>query len=211
MNSSIEEKISAFADQELSQQEFSMFSQAMADDRRLQQQLHRYGLISEAIKSKNAGVNAGSLASRVSAQLKDEPVILAPRQQHRPVFTPMRKQLAAVAIAASVATVAVLNMGSFLSPAVDQPAFPVTAGVDAKAQPRAVDLFPLQTVASGPVSKTGYRADDISKTRWKTLSQQPGVEEELNQLLMDHSEYTHETGVPGLLPYATIVVYDKNK
>ncbi len=205
MNQSFETLLSAYLDEEISETDFKQLQQYLAQNPQAGEQLHRYALISESIKGQSQQLSAACIASRVSTALQDEPVVLAPQSRRRQPVSPFKRQLAAVAIAASVATIAILNVGSLLQDDSSPGNFPVTAGVSAPSASSLADLS-FQPVSSG--SLVAAKSQQPA-TQWKTLSNHPEVEEELNQLLMDHSEYTHEAGVPGLLPYATIVVYDK--
>ncbi|MGD2118835.1 MAG: sigma-E factor negative regulatory protein [Chromatiales bacterium] len=190
--------ISAFLDDELEAHELGHLTGKLKQDAGLRATLNRYSLISEAIKGECSDCNAASISVRVQQQLEQEPTVFAPNNL-KPAMPTWIKPAAGAAIAATVAVVAVMNFAN-LSP--QQPnlpaAFPVT--VDA-------------TAVKSP-SYTAYPLVQRASTQWRLESssqqpQHPGIEAELNQFLIDHSEYTTQAGVPGMLPYATFVVYDK--
>jgi hypothetical protein len=133
----------------------------------------------------------------VHEALQQEPTVFAPGRAVKKAPAPWKTYVGGAAIAATVAALAVFNISLFNQPHSPVEEFPVT--VDAlNANP-----------ASLPLPYFGELSQRAS-TKWTTRnSASPEIEDELNQFLIDHSEYTTQTGTPGLLPYATFVVYDK--
>lgn len=202
MSSDINEKISAFIDDELEQSEFETVRKRFEQDKTVQLTLNRYALISESIKGNDCSHNAQSVAELVSQQLKDEPTVLAPtKPKTRNQKESWKTYFAGAAVAATVAAVAVFNVGSFSASDAQVEQFPVTVSVSPSSNVRPVMIDNMALPAS---------------TKWTTQNASSSVhsdeiEKELNQFLMEHSEYTTQSGIPGMLPYATIVVYDKQK
>jgi len=188
------ELLSAYLDDELTQAEFDRLNRQLPENPELQSTLNRYSMISEGLKGNCAQCNAADIAKSVSQALQDEPTIFAPNQIKHKTMPAWLKPLAGSAIAATVATLAVINLSDFISQGSSSQVFPVTV-VDAK-----------PSVQFSPFS--GELAQKAS-THWKTHEQNAELEEELNRLMIDHSEYSSETGVPGMIPYASFVSYDQ--
>ena len=195
MSEDIKEKLSAYLDDELHETQTRLLDQQLLTDEHLRSKLHRYALISETIKGNCNHCNAEGVAEAVHAALKQEPTIIAPASVRQKPASQWKTYVGGAAIAATVAALAVLNISSLSPEQGDLEQFPVT-----------VEVSP--TTALPFAAGLSQRAS----TKWTTAqSSSPEIEDELNRFLIDHSEYTTQSGVPGLLPYATFVVYDKQK
>ena len=196
MSDQFNEKISAFLDDELELSEMEGIRKKFEQDSDVQLRLNRYALISESLKGNHNVSDAQKVAEQVRKRLINEPTILTPTRPNKtnPVDN-WKTYFAGAAVAATVAAVAVFNFSSLTQPDLPSEQFPVTVSVS-------------------PVVKP-FMAENLSlpaSTKWTTQeNQSEEIERELNQLLMEHSEYTTQSGIPGMLPYATIVVYDKKK
>lgn len=187
------EKLSAYLDDELETGELSHIDRQLGNNAELRSKLNRYALISETIKGNCNHCDAAAIADRVNESLRNEPTVLVPIVKKRP-DNHWKTYLGGAAIAATVAALAVINVGSLNQQNTEAEVFPVTADI------------------STTSTKTPFVAGFSQKasTQWSTdNNSSPEIEDELNQLLIDHSEYTTQSGIPGLLPYATFVVYDK--
>ena len=195
MSEETKEKLSAYLDDELHATQIRLLDKQLLTDTELRKKLNRYALISESIKGNYGHCNAEGVADAVHAALKAEPTVIAPPVLRKKSSSQWKTYAGGAAIAATVAALAVLNIGS-LNPELDNAEqFPVTVDVS-------------QTTASPFAAGLSQKAS----TQWTTAqSATPEIEDELNRFLIDHSEYTTQSGVPGLLPYATFVVYDKKK
>lgn len=99
--------ISSLVDGELSDAEHHQTVTSMLADKEKCRCWERYHLISNAIKRDLPNMIDCQFASRVMAELENEPTILAPTSHKISAFG---KRMAGLAIAASVATVAVLGV-----------------------------------------------------------------------------------------------------
>ncbi len=206
MSDEIKEKVSAFLDGELDPQQLAVLTDRINNSPDLRGRLNRYVLISESIKGNSVTANAQSIADSVSRAIEDEPAIIAPvmpppaANSATAHETGWKTWFAGGAIAATVATLALINFDILELHKETAESFPVTAQV----QPQFQHQFqprPLFNSFAQPAS-----------TQWsisRDQVQEPELERELNQFLIEHSEYTHQSGMPGLVPYATFVVYDK--
>lgn len=108
MANSIDEQISALMDGELSDRELSLVLKRMGQDPGVARRWQRYHMIRDALHDTLPANLKFDLSDRVHEALRDEPVVLAPRRRKRD-FRPWLRQAAGMAIAASVAAVAILT------------------------------------------------------------------------------------------------------
>jgi sigma-E factor negative regulatory protein RseA len=186
MSEHIQEQISALVDGELPAAEQRLLLERLARDPALRARWANYHLISDSLRQGLAPLTDPGLAERVTAAVEAEPA--------RPSARPSRwqnavKPVAGLAVAASVAVVAVL--------ALQQPGGgpqPGAAGVQVAATPPATaDYARLAPVAS-----------DVLPAQVQTV-QQSG---RLSEYLVNHSEYAASGGMPGMLPHVRIVGYE---
>jgi len=183
MSDEIREQLSALADDELSDVERPLLLGRMQRDAGLRECLGHYQLIGEVMRG-IADTNTLGVADRVrqvlqadvSDQLRD-----APKREGFNWWKP----LAGVAVAASVALVAVLTVSSLRES--DISAVPALASA----------REPAQTVA------------DVSGEQWDRLEQ--GIDKRLSGYLVNHSEYSASRGMQGVMPYVRIVGYENDE
>ena len=135
----------------------------------------------------------------VRSALRDEPTVFVP-----PPPSPWRwwKPVAGVAVAASVATAAVViapQMIPGLQPGTQM--IPVMTDVP---RPQAIP----QLVASQPsrLDNAISRSGSPGSSRWHTLD--PKLEERLNRLIIEHHEYAGRTGLHGPVPHLGVASYE---
>jgi len=209
MSDEIKEKVSAFLDGELDERQLAALSEQVKNSAELRSRLNRYVLISESIKGNAVSTNAEGIVESVSKLIEKEPAIIAPVA--RPVAAGKSSTVpeagwktwfAGGAIAATVATLALINFDILEMQQGSSESFPVTVQVQPQSQTQSQPFRqPVMNGFAQPAS-----------TQWsisRKHSPEPEVEKELNQFLIEHSEYTNQAGMPGLVPYATFVVYDK--
>jgi len=107
MTDQFDEKISSLVDGELSESEHQQTVTSMLADKDKCRCWERYHLISNAIKRDLPNMIDCQFASRVMAEIENEPTILAPPSHRTSTFG---KRMAGLAVAASVATVAILGV-----------------------------------------------------------------------------------------------------
>jgi sigma-E factor negative regulatory protein RseA len=106
MSDDLREKLSLLLDGELSKSEAMALMARVETDAALRSQWHRYRLVSEVLRSGKIPAVDDGFVERVRAALADEATILAPRS--RSEKRRYREKAVTVAIAASLAVVAVL-------------------------------------------------------------------------------------------------------
>lgn len=178
MNDDIREQLSALADDELSELERPLLLGRMQRDTALRKCLGRYQLIGDAMRG--TGTLAGmGIAQRVQKALADDKPVMAPQQVSQQDH--WWKPLAGLAVAASVALVAVLA---------------VTTGRDS-------GELSAPAVAVTEAAPETVLASDAPEPRWDRI--EPQVEKRLSGYLVNHNEYAASRGVQGVMPYARVV------
>ncbi len=206
-----EEQLSAMMDGELSEFEFRRLLRQIEDgadtpDPGLVLTWQRFHLIGAALRGEPLTRQGDDLAERVARAIADEP---APAAQTAPRRHPAwLKPLAGAAIAASVAVFTVIRLApeqadeGMVMRLVEEPATVATT----------TPALPAARVGNAgivPVASDGWRARTVG-THWQ---RQPGEsahidQQRLNRYLLEHSEFEHQYGVGGFLPYASFIGYD---
>ena len=175
MNKENREWLSALADGELQGQELEQGLNALRDDPELLASWRAYHVVRDTVSSNlNHSVDL-QLHSRIAAALESEPTILAPQRRARPWL----KQVAGLAIAASVTGVAIIGVQSM-------------NGVDTN--PTAIPVAQNQEY---------LRMEPSLVARVEEKS--PQNSDALNAYLVNHNEYSANSGIQGMLPYVRIV------
>jgi len=195
MTDTINEQISAFADGELPDAERELLQKRLTSDDDLQSIWHRYHLIGDAMREDlpeyiNTAASMDYAAEDVVAPADLSSSVSG---QHRLV-----KPLAGLAIAASVATLAIV--GVLHNPDISvAPALPQIAS----------ESTFTPGFSSGSVSATtvSSRTHIVPKSNWQ--SAKPAVVAHLNSYLIDHSSYSGLGSAQGILPYSRVAGYDE--
>lgn len=185
------EKLSAFLDGELSEQEQNRLVDRLVSDAGLRNQLGRYQSISAQLQQDEpARVDASAIVERVSQSILDEPTVLAPRRQRS--YSGVKRLAFGAALAAAVAAVAVSVAPQLLDPGVE--ALPPETFAFA---PRlSVPSVDATTVALGGnlVSQSAEEvAAEQPPQRWKLL--EADVQTKLDKYLLEHSEFAGRLSV----------------
>jgi len=193
MSDEIREQLSALADDELNDVEQPLLLGRLQRDAGLRACLGRYQLIGEVMRGTGATATLG-IAGRVQQALADDMPVSARATERMALWKPV----AGLAVAASVALVAVLTVTS-----VDEnPANNVPALATADLAPV---VAPVRT--AGPAVT---QVSDISgDPRWDRLA--PSIDKRLSGYLVNHSEYAASRGVQGVMPYVRIVGHDTSE
>ncbi len=182
MDDKLREQISALADDELPEAERDLLLRRLSADPALRSEWGRLHLIRDALHNELPAGAGDALSYRVMTALENDP---QPVLRHTPAGLPRQfaKPLAGLAVAASVAAMAVIGLQHL-------------AGHDA-----------------GPVAATPRLAavdtptqSEIVGTRWD----QPQMGTRLNAYLVNHSEYTSGSSLQGMMNYVRIAGYDSS-
>lgn len=178
MNKQFEERFSALIDGEEIQAD-DVFSRIQQDDE-LRRRWQRYHLMSDAMKGYLDGHSFLDISSRVSQAIENEPTVFAPKRSTPSRIQHWYKQAAGFAVAATVATVAVVTVQ----------------------QGQLANNEKVQTVAiETPVTDVKFAAvNDQVQPRLDSA-----VESRLSGYLVQHNEYSVTAKMQGALPYMRIV------
>jgi sigma-E factor negative regulatory protein RseA len=183
MNDKVNEQLSSMVDDELPGSEQEFLLRRLQQDDELQGTWSRYHLIGEAMRQHISSTSKHDLADRVSAAIRLE----SPGGQEESETAPRRKSffkpVAGLAVAASVAMMAIVGVKNLT-----QTSEPVN-GLPQLAKTSTSDLKRVQ-----------------HGTRWN-LSR-PEVESKLNGYLVNHNEHVNSTNLQGIMHYARIAGYD---
>lgn len=191
MKDRLKEQVSALLDNELSGVEVDSVLTQLTQQPELRQEWDRYHLIGDVMRGEPMQLQAHEISERVRQQVALEPAIISqPRRTRANVWkSGWIKPAAGAALAASVATVAVLTSPGFFG-----------QGESVQQQLTASNI----STESPPIAQTNPGA------RWNNLKQ-PSMESRLNGYLVDHSEYVSPGAGIGVMPYATFVGYDAKR
>lgn len=185
------EQLSALVDDELHGPALRQVLERLRRDGELQGRWGRYHLISDTLHANLSASDATGLHLRVSQALEAEPTLLAPRRKAR--LPLLAKQAAGVAIAASVAAVAIL--------AIRQPEVQPAGGAFA---PASVAQMARPANDMVQLASTGTAGPAVTVIGQSTRGR-------LNPYLVNHNEYSVSSGMQGVLPYVRIVSNEKVK
>jgi negative regulator of sigma E activity len=176
MNESLNEQISALVDDELAGAEQALLIRRLAAEPALRERLSRYQLISDALQDHLPRHIDSGFQERVHAALRQEPAVHASPSG----LATLLKPAAGLAVAASVAVVAVLSLQSLR-----------------QETPEATSV-----VATAPAHEEYIRAAGESAPEQPRTAAQ-----NLDIYLVNHNEFTVSRG---MLPYMRLVGHGMN-
>lgn len=196
------EDLSAFMDGELKDGSDRMIDHLLADEASRRTWM-RYHLIAETMRHSLPSHLDQKLAESISAGVSNEPTVLSPVRKGVPAYL---KPVVGLAIAASVATVAIIGVqqqrqGPEPAPQVNriatiQPDIPAKRQSRPRARPASIDNTPT---AVNP-GTTAAQFDRRSR-----------VNRQLNNYLINYNQYHASAGMQGMLPYVRIVAHGNNE
>ena len=185
MTDKLNEQLSAMFDGELEEQEHELLLHRLKQDKQMQQSFARYQLMGDAMRHDLDKAASIDLVSKVSEQIAAQPELANTSVSRLPMK--MLRPVAGLAIAASVATMAVVGVQNVALQ----------------------DQGPLQQAPKLAQVESGNNFVRVSGTRWNRT--QPETEMRLNGYLVNHSEYTSNLSLQGMINYARIAGYDSQK
>ena len=180
-----DDQLSALVDGELDSSQTSKLIDDLIKDDELRTRWANYHLIGHALQGDGQNIHAVDMSARISAALENEPTVIAPKSHVR-VIPAMFRQVAGMAIAATVAAAAVLML---------QPT-----------EPGVFEQGDMLAELGSPVGELKEDRIQVSNRGTNWSATQPSVATKLNGYLVNHNGYS--TAVRGNLPFASIVGYD---
>ncbi len=240
MSNLSDERLSSLLDGELDDTQQRHAVDALGGDAEARERWERFHLAGDALHGDLAEAIDPRFASRVMAAIDDEPAILAPslpRQSststsstrtHAP--SRLSKRFAGLAVAASVAAVAVMGVESLYhedpaapfnqqvaennTPPSDyirlakQPSLPAAASL-ASVVNAPLMISPL--AVPSPLAASSPLAAPSQTARAEMLRAHPDIvrriDPRLHKYLIDHSQQAARSNIQGVVPYARIVTY----
>lgn len=204
MNDKLKEDMSALVDGELEIESASETIDVLIESDTLKTHWSRYHLVRDVLRHKVYPDAGDALSARLQSRLADEPLHFPTRSRAAPRWRAMLKPVAGVALAASVAAVAVIAVRT------SGPAPGEVESVSVTPRIASVDSLPANRLSSAALPATHpaggeSSAGGIRRLQWTTS--QPDVANRLNGYLVNHSEY-QSGAMKGMHPYARIVGYD---
>ena len=208
MSDTLKEHMSALLDGELEPRSASETIDILLKDDEMLVHWSRYHVVRDVLRHKVYPDSGGQLCDRVRSCLADEPNHFPARRLVGHRWRNALKPVAGLALAASVAVVAILAVrGSGQLPEQPQAALAPSSLVPSSQGPSSrlalntgTAIIPASSVRDG-----GFRASGLKRLQWNTS--EPGVANRLNGYLLNHSEHLG-SAISSMHPYARIVGYD---
>ena len=216
MTNSSDEQVSALIDGELDEHECHSAVDKLLTQGDMRKAWGRYHLIRDTL---NHGLPNGvdhDFSSRVMAALENEPTVLAPPTR---VGSSWRRHVAGLAVAASVAAVAVMGVQFMYQQDGQAPAQQVAkvpanlsplsaqnlarANIQPSIQPNLLPNIQTVTQSSGVIN-SGY----VNNGGSQIINQ---YHPSLNKYLVDHNQLASRAAVQSVIPYARIAAYPNSR
>ena len=197
MTTPIEERISAFSDDELGTFETRRLSRELLADEEKRARWVRYQLIGDALRDDLPETLNLDFSNKVMAEIAHEPAF----DQSTARFSGRwMKPAIGIAIAASVALVSIFTLRSLTSPGMPTAELADSGEVPAR---ESVAMTPAATdrVQVGVVQPVSARMDEISAGDIKPLGTEL-MDPHINSYMATHAEYAIQ---PGLMPQVRVV------
>ena len=184
----MKQKISELLDEELPDGERSQVLHDMAGDRELRGTWERYHLIRAALRKELGVIVHPGVADQIGAVLAAENIVPMRRRSYQDAIPRVAKLAAGLAIAASVATVAVISL---------QP----------KAQMQTAARAEIQAgrAADHRIAAASLAAGVAPAARAQT--EPAAYQDALNAFLVEHGEVTPPAGMGGMMSFVRLVGY----
>ena len=219
-----DEQLSSLIDGELDDTRQRHAIDALAHDAEARDRWERFHLASDALHGNLAEAIGPRFSTRVMAAIEDEPTILAPPLPRKPSVSidhapaarsSFSKRFAGLAVAASVAAIAVMGVESLYH---EDPGVPRSQQVaENKAAPSEYIRLAKQpspppgaTLASVNAPLATSAAASLA-ARAEMLRAHPEIarriDPRLHKYLINHSQQAGRSNIQGMMPYARIVTY----
>lgn len=216
MNDSQQEAFSAFIDNELTDSERNEQINKASSDVNMRYRMHRYSIIGDVMRGEASDKVALDFSAQVSAKIaqldsSSSPVVEKEQVSRVSYLANWFKPLTGLAIAASVAWVAVISVQGVLqtelSNSQDQLA-------QTESQPQSEVSKQVEYLAQLPVFSSAVPVSSNVTTlnnqlQWSNGQSQAVSQSKLNAYLVTHTEYS--SSMQGLIPQARVAGFDVNK
>lgn len=216
-----DEQFSALIDDELDIADREQLLDKISGDPESKKRWHRYHLIRDTLHSNLPDAVDPEFSSAVMSAIADEPSIFAPHtkqsikqpSKHK-ALSPVAKQVAGMAIAATVAAVAVLSVQGNFQPE-PGPQLATMPSSDefvriVKQNPTIADMnsnvvADVRTASGKPAMTVSSTSQSISIAKPASQSERQ-LQQQLYQYIVNHNQRVSGGEFQGIMPYARIVV-----
>ena len=203
MSDTLKEHMSALLDGELEPRSASETIDILLKDDEMLVHWSRYHMVRDVLRHKVYPDSGGRLRDRVRSCLADEPMHFPARRLPAQRWRNALKPVAGLALAASVAVVAILAVRG-LGELPEQPATALAPSTRVPSTQMAANTG-AAIVPVSAIDDVAFRPSGLRRLQWNTS--EPGVANRLNGYLLNHSEHLGSP-ISGMHPYARIVGYD---
>lgn len=194
------EQISAFMDGEADQPAETIMA-GISNDPALRGAWQRYHLIGDAMRGQLPGHLTGpELAASIAAAVDRELAIVSPASRRKSPVQRALKPVAGLAIAASVAMVAIIGLRG-LNEATSTSGSPTVAATESGS----TKDNPVQSLRPAPQAPLARTVSTDSQPLQSPAQEQPDGQYGFSNYLVNHNEYRANAAVRGIIPYARIV------
>lgn len=217
-----DERISALVDGETAEHEQSLAMDGLLTNDENRKTWGRYHLIGDTLKGNLPSGVDHEFSSRVMAALEDEPTVLAPSTAR----ASWGQRAAGLAVAASVAAVAVLGVQHMYQQDAQAPAQQIAQQVTPEQNPSLMAKKNAQRVGQANMQAAAQSSDQPMVQAASQQIQQSGIainsasgspsknlrkfHPRLNKYLVNHNQQAAQA-VQGMVPYARIVAYPNSQ
>ena len=218
------ERFSALMDGELDN--FDQDLEQLSNNEDLRHRWMRYHLIRDAVSGHFTEPHMPDLATKISLALEHEPTILAPQRfKSRQIL----KQVAGLAIAATVSTVAIISIQQTPEDLTQPRSYSEVASIPANnfSNSNSKNFSPAQSLSNRAevrfsesqqalLSRVGTNYISSPSLKYSNPSLQARIANQatsakLNSYLVNHNEYSISAKMQGMLPYMRIVGVTPNE
>ena len=199
-----DEQLSALLDNALDTREMDQFMQDLkrdpVDDA---ERMQRYQMVGDVIRDELSEGSFMDVSAAVHRAIQQEPELNT--RAIKPAakifdFSAYVKPLTGMAIAASVAMVTVVAVRTVNTEAADQPLQAVAENKQVIESQQLARITPVNPAIAQHVRAASTDAPNQTQLRYK----------QLNEYMMNHSGYTGQASMQGMMPYARVVIENNN-
>lgn len=207
------EKLSALLDDFRNTEQDNAVLDDLLKDVNQRYTLSRYQLIGDIVRNDTADRIEPDFSQRVMSLIEQEPSLrpqpeaakLRDQRQSSGLWSFLFKPVAGIAVAATVAFVAVSSLGPVLSPKDSSGQFAANSS-----SLKVEKLVSLPVISNAVRVSAGSASSALqSGMNWKIKRNEPAIQKKLNTYLINHNE--NSNSMHGIIPQARVVGFDAQK
>lgn len=218
MNNLSDERLASLVDDELDEHGRQHAIDALLKDAELRAGWGRYHLATDVLHNNLPEQIDPGFAARVMNAIERQPTILAPPPLHRPQAPAQTRpavvagagfgnRISGMAVAASVAVLAVLGVQTFYGNESGGPQTPVVAASDKAAPADTTTLARLPQTPMPGVTLASVGNSSVMRSQDHPAIDLNRIDPRLHKYLINHSQQVSRVSLQGAMPYARIVAH----